>query len=420
MQTATHSQSQNSSKTSGKESLLWITFLIWPFFAFVLAWKNIRSPNSKKIILSYYTLYGLLYVINPSMDGARRATSLTDAYQQPFSNLIYYFENLYETTLDFLDPLLIYSVSRFTDFHGVLFGLSALLFGIMSFNYLSLLMSTTKLDKFNVNSILFISLLIWSNSIFSIGGFRMWFAAWVFAYGALAFVVHKEKKYIFLASLSVIIHFSFIPISIILLLYYIMGNRPYIYGFFALTTFFVAELDLQMIKNIANGLGPAFEQKVTSYTYHQYVEKTTELEQESAWFMVVGPRGLYYMTCISLLLLYRKIRVLNTDHIIYRLFSFSLLILSFSNITSLFPSGVRFRTLFMMFAFSTLFIYFQEYIKRKGLSLINILVLPFALIFVLIDIRIGAESFSTFLLAPGIILPVGLFESLSLIELFGL
>jgi len=406
------SMTQHKSKSRETNAIryIWVAFFFWPLLGFLLAWYHIRTKGAKYIIIAFYLLYGLLYVINPAMDGARRADLLSEAHSEPLSNVFFYINNLYETTVDFLDPIIIYLVSRFSDFHGFLFATYAIIFGLLSLKFIQNLSRRYINYPMNKNALLFFILLVWTNFVFNIGGFRMWTAAWIFSLSTLYYLRNLKIKYIILAGTSVLMHFSFIPLTLLLLTYHFLGNRPKLYVILAIGSLFVSELDIGSIQSYSSNFGSAIEHKVDSYTNEQYMAKRESLRQNYVWFMDVGPRLLFYFTYVSLAYLYYKTKGVTKDYVFNGLFSLSLLFLAFSNISALLPSGGRFRVIFYSFAFATLFIYYIKFEEKRSLKNINWLGLPIATLYLLIKFRIATETISLYLIGPSLVIPFGLYD----------
>lgn len=413
--TITPNIAQGKSDVNSKQ--LWIAFLLWPFLGFILAWRKLDEKATQSIIIAFYMLYGLLYVINPSFDGSRRADSLKDAHQKPFSDVNYFFDNLFESTLDFFDPLIIYSVSRITDFHGILFAAYALIFGVLSMNFLNKLRSVLSQNNRNGMIIAFLAIVVLINSIFEIGGFRMWCATWIFALGTLNFLLTKKKAYLFFAAASIFMHFSYLPLVIILFLYSLIGNRTYVFAALALTSFAISELNIESVNQYASLISTAHEIKINAYTNGGYIEQVTESEQQARWFMKVAPQGLLYFSVVSVFMILYKKLLLRKDILLKKLVSVSLLFLSFSNISSLLPSGERFRSIYFIFVFSTSAYYYSHYRFNYKISALNYVGLFFIGLQISIILRIGFETLSFYALLPSVFVPLGFFDIQSVKDL---
>lgn len=408
---------QNSNKPADSNSLnsgyLVLIFIFWPFIAFLLACADYRNKISRKIILAFFAVYGMLFFLNPLMDGFRRAEGLKIIAEQPFANLFNTFNNLYEESLDFVEPVLIFTVSRFTDASGVLFAVYALIFGSLMIFYLNKMYGHYTLNK-NTNTLLFLVLLICANPIFNISGFRMWTAAWIYSIGVLLYL-HKPKfKYLLLSAFSFLVHFSFFPLVILFAIYSLLKNRPKIYGIFAIGTFFVAELNIAQVRQYAALFGTASERKITAYTYEGHIETVAELSEKSAWYIQYINNGVKYFTLLTLLIIFYKTKGKFKTLLAANFYSFTLLVLSFANLSALLPSGTRFYRVYNIFAFSAILLYFVYEEKTKNITSLNRIGIPVVAFFTLLSFRLFSDTASAYLLGPSFLMPLGILENVSI------
>jgi hypothetical protein len=388
-------------------------FLVWPVLGFVVACTDVSKSLNRTIILLFFGLYGLFVTINLEMDGARRASIFEEISQKPFADFSTIFEVSMAEGSDFVEPLLMFFVSRISDFHGVLFSVYALIFGSFFLVFLKKI-ARFHYEQPSINSLFFLFILAWVNPIFNINGFRMWTAAWVFSLGVLLYIINKKKHYILVAGLSVFIHFTFIPIFFLFCLYTIIGNRTFAYGIAAIITFFIAELDIAAVKQYATYLGPAFEEKITVYSSEGHIEDVNQNQQNMVWYIQLGPKIFFFFLNICLLFVYKKSKGFFENKVLESLYSITLLFLTFSNIAVLLPSGGRFRTVFYIFASAALLIYYTQEGFSKKLHKINLFGLPIVAFVILITFRIGSDTISPYLLGPSITMIGGFYDVTSL------
>lgn len=406
---------ENSIQKKSENLNIWVMviFAVWPFLGFLFACKNFHQLFSRKIILAFFMLYGLTLFLNPAMDGQRRADQLKEVYNEPFANVFLSLEKLYEETLDFVEPILMYSVSRISDFHGVLFALYALIFGALMLYYLKIMYGHLIINK-NLNALLFFVLLIAVNPINEINGFRMWTAVWVYAVGVLMYMDEKKYKALLFAACAIFIHFSLMPMVALLLMYVYLGNRAVLYGVIAIATFFVSELDIEQVRSFATLLGTASENKITAYTNEEYVNEISGLQGQSAWFVSLRSNGIKYFTLASLILIFLKIKGNFKNRLTESFYSFSLLLLSFANLSSLLPSGGRFMTVFYIFGFSAVMLYYVYEHSNTKLNNLNWLGLPVVLFFVVFAFRLFSDSASLYLFGTSFSIFLALTDNISL------
>ena len=392
---------------------LLILFIFWPFLGFLLSLKDFQNKFNQKIILFFCVLFGLLFYINPLQDGQRRADMLKEAYTQPFEMAFNSFDNLYKESLDFIEPLIVFTVSRFTDYHGVLFGIYAFIFGGLMIYYLNRVYQHYL--KFpNKNALIFLILLIFVNPINEINGFRMWTAAWIFSVGVINYLHEARWRHILFASIAMFLHFSFGPLIVLLLIYKLLGNRTLLFAILAIITFFIAELNIKQVHTIAEHISPATGSKINAYTDERYIEKVANLKNQSAWFVTLNQKGILYYTVALLVIIYVRTRGVFKNRVTDNFYSFTLLLLSFANISALLPSGGRFYTIFNIFAFTTGLLYYVYEVKKEKIELINWIGLPIVFLFVIFTFRLFTDPASIFLFGPSFFMPTAFFENTSL------
>ena len=389
---------------------LLILFIFWPFLGFLLALKNFQNKFNQKIILIFFVLFGLLFYVNPLQDGQRRADGLKEAYNQPFEMAFNAFDNLYKESLDFIEPLIIFTVSRFTDYHGVLFGVYAFIFGGLMIYYLNRV--HLHFLKFpNINAFIFLILLIFVNPINGINGFRMWTAAWIFSVGVINYLHEAKWRHILFASVAMFLHFSFGPLIVLLLIYKLLGNRTLLFAILAIITFFIAELNIKQVQTIAEHINPATGSKINAYTDERYIEKVSNYKNQSAWFVTLNQKGILYYTVALLVIIYVRTKGVFKNRVTDNFYSFTLLLLSFANISALLPSGGRFYTIFNIFVFTTGVLYYVYELKSKKLELINWIGLPLVILFVIFSFRLLTDPASLYLFGPSFFMPIAFFEN---------
>jgi hypothetical protein len=387
------------SRTQSSKYLI-IAFLIWPFFAFLVALGNLKNRVNLGIIYLFFILYGFTFVINPAMDGQRYASNLKAAYYN--SSGISLLTSLYDENgaVDLLEPTLVFLVSRFTAQHNVLFALFACIFGYFYLKSIKLVHHQYA-EKRNNNALIFFLFFPWIVPIFEINGFRFWTASWMFFFAAYKVVFEENRRFILLAVAVCFVHFSFAPVVLLLMLYQLLGNHRTIYFTASILTLFVSELDLQFMREIAASFDGSLSVKANRYLHEQYIELVSDLDRSAAWFMKLYTPLLFYFVLGQLIFVYAKMKQVNVSKNFSNLFSFTCLILSFSNISTLVPSGARFRSVYMIFAIALLvYFYSHVYVKPKLKWFVVAGVAPF-LLKILISTRVGADTMNTVWFMPG-------------------
>jgi len=393
-----------NSKEINRKALV-LTF-IWPILGLIFAIKNYKNFKANKIIILFCALFGFTFVIEEELDGAFYAERLKMAYNQPFSVFIENFSGLYNTTLDFVQPLITFLVSRVTDSHHILFTVYALIFAWFWVKSMQILSSNFDLRNNNLSNlymVLFISII----PISHVNGFRMWTAAWIFIFGALHVILNQDKRFVLICLAACTVHFSLFSANAILFLWMILGNRKWVYLIIALITLTISEIDLSIIRGFAEGYGAALENKVNAYTGTAYASRVEEQKENYVWFLKLSPILNKYLLLLNTIIFFAISLKRKLPKIELNLLSFTLLFFSYANVISLVPSGRRF--LLISFVFSTVLsiVLYSKYFKKRLDSLFGLLSLATILLTFMIAFRVAASNINTVLFGPSIFIPFG-------------
>jgi hypothetical protein len=408
---------ENLKNQSKNIPIIIVLFFIWPFLSFVIALRDFGNKVNRLVILSFFSLYGLLLFVNPTMDAQRRVDSFREMCLRPINNVSEIFNSLYVESTDFVEPVIMYLVSKFTDFYGVLFLVYAVIFGVFMLKFIKMFYEHYIVQN-NINALIFLVLLFFVNSIVNINGFRMWTAAWIFSLGVASYLHKPSWKFILFAASAVFVHFSFIPMVLVFLLYLFFGNKTKIYGILAVISLFIAELDLEQFRKFGALFGSASENKINDYTNEDYVNKVNLMQEQSSILMKLHSKSILYFSIVLLFFIYVKTKGVFQDKITNSFYSITLLILTFANLASLMPSGVRFYTIFHIFCFATFLLYYTYEYKSSKIDIINKLGMPVFAFFIVFSIRVFMDSASFYLLMPSFFMPLAFSENISILSIF--
>jgi hypothetical protein len=383
-------------------------FMIWPFLAFILAIKNYNKKEAKTVVYLFLIYYGLTFVnSNEAVDAYRYALTLKANANLPFSDIFKIVGGIYSsgTSMDIIEPLVSFIVSRFTsDFH-IYFAVWSAIFGFFYLKSVNLLYDRYGKNP-GMNITIIMTFFICILPITSITGVRMWTAAWIFFYSAYHVVLYRNWRYLILAVAASFLHWSFFTANVILLIYYFAGNRNFIYLPLAIVSFILPYLIAPAFRSMSMLMGGSFQDRYEGYSSENYISAQQESMAQSSWFMQISNNLILYFLLFSVVYIQLRHRKLMQEESEKNLFSFLLLFLAFVNFGKAIPSfGGRFQIVFFLFATLYIFMYIVKLTDRK-LNLLNLLGLfPIAL-YVAINFRMGAESINAFIFAPGFGLPL--------------
>jgi hypothetical protein len=383
-----------------------LLFLLWPFLAFITALTNYSQKEARKVVYIFIIYYGLNFVnSNEAVDAFRYALNLKANAQLPFSDFFKIVGGLYsDTTVDIVEPLISFIVSRFTSHYGVYFAVWAAIFGFFYLKSINLLY-----DRFHENHgwnttiimIFFIMIL----PVTTISGVRMWTAAWIFFYGAYHVVLYRDPRYMAFTLASSLLHWSLFSANAVLLIFFFLGNRNIIYLPLTITSFVVPKLLSPIFQLISLKLGGPIQRRFEGYSNEDLIISQQESLEQASWFLRIVDSLIFYYIILALIVIQLTSGSLMKGKSERSLFSFLLLFLSFVNFGMLIPSfGGRFQALFLLFATLYIFLYYVKLEGNKIDMLILIGLFPM-LLYSVMNFRLGSESISAWIFTPCFGLP---------------
>ena len=394
-----------------------ILFMVWPFLAFISALTNYNQKETRRVVYFFLIYYGLTFVIpNIGSDSEEYARRLKSFSELPFSDFFKMLRGLYssDTSVDIVAPFIFFIVSRFTSQPNLLFATFAALFGFFYLKSINLLYDRYT-EKPNWNAIILILFFLMVLPVTSINGFRMWTAAWIFFFGAYHVILYRDSRYFLITFGAVLVHFSFLSVNAILVIYFLAGNRNVIYIPLAVASFIVPQLLAPMFQKLSLGIGGGLQSRYEMYSNEEYAIGRQESIDQAIWFVKISDLLILYYLVFALIFIQLRYRSVMSEKYEKNLFSFLLLFLSFVNFAKVIPSfGGRFQVLFVLFATLYLLLFF---LKNSGGNIKPLLILGFfpMLLTAALEFRNGTDSINAWILAPGFGLPL-LLPDLSLAD----
>jgi hypothetical protein len=311
---------------------------------------------------------------------------------------------------DLYMPVLTYVISLFTGNPRWLFMIFAIVFGFFYSRNMWFILDRLPANNSNLIWIL-VAFFFLICPIWDINGARMWTALHIFMYGALPYLITKEKKKLIWCFAALFVHFSyFIPLAILIVYHFIPKSVTPLLIFFIISIF-IDTINIIQVRTLLESYLPDFLQpRVRGYTNEDYYQSVMEgrsgvglnvyvylSNQISKWSILI------LLICIPLF--FKK--TIEKDYFINRLFCFTLLIYSISNILSLIPSGSRFLTVSQMFALPAIIFFIITKNKiilmnRKSNMIIKGLIISL-LIPIILYIRTGLDFYGISILLNPII-----------------
>lgn len=384
-----------------------ILFILWPFLSFITALFNYNQKEARIVVYIFLIYFGLTFIPVEGMDSWAYALKLKANSLLPFSDFFKIIGGLYESdsSVDIVEPLISFIVSRISNQYSILFASFAALFGFFYLKSINLLYNRY-VENPGWNSLVYMVFFTVILPITLINGFRMWTAAWIFFYGAYHVVINRDPRYFLISFGAALVHFSFLSVNALLVIYYFAGNRNFIYLPLALTSFVLPKLISPYIQLVSMRLGGGLQSRINMYTNEYVVNAVQSRNQQTAWFMQIGFDLVFYFLLFATVVVQIQNRKLIQDKAEKNLLSFILLMLTFVNFGKSIPSvGVRFQLVFFLFATLYLFL-FSLKVPGNRLNYLTIIGLfPMAL-YAAITFRQGADSINSWILMPPMGLPL--------------
>lgn len=394
-----------SSKNNVNKKNSILLFLLWPFFALVYAIRNYKASWAKDIVWFFVIFYGFTMTIHndPNSESTADANRYRDKFTMmaardiTWEELTATFYDTEEQSLDIIEAIIIFLLSRVTANTNVLFAVFGLIFGYFYSRNIWFLIDRVrhKIVPANIPIIVTFAFIV---GISGINGFRFWTATHMFLFGVLPFLFSGKKKYLWVSALAVLMHFSFLLPLGILGIYLLAGNRTILYFVILITTFFIKELDLTQVGDFLTiNLPDIFLPKVKSYTNVDYAEGLQQQLINVNWYVKLYSEALKWSVVIFLIVIFiTGQKFLSKNRNYNSLFSFTLLFYSVANILSLVPSGDRFLSLSNLFAVALIFFYVQFAPRGKALKRLIPVAVPALALFSIVSIRIAFDFMGFF------------------------
>ena len=392
--------------SSGKSYL--ILFIIWPFLAFLLALFNYTQKEARMVVYLFLVYFGLTFVAdNELMDAYGYAETFVFYSTLPFKEFFNVLTGQYSrgANLDFIEPAITFLVSRVTNNYHIFFAVFASIFAfffLRSFNFLYYDYRKSP----NLNTWIFMVFAIAVIPITELSGLRMWIAAWIFFYGAYQLLSTRNFKFLLIALSASLMHWSFINLSLLLIIWYVVGNRTFIYSLLAIASFFLPFFLQPVLQFVAGYSGAGIASRVEGYTSESHSETYQEWFESTSWFIQLNHDMIWYFFIAAIIIIQIFNRGIMKGNLEKNWYNFLLLIFTLANFGRSIPDfGMRMQTVFLLFATVYVFLYYKNLSKEK-LDFITVIGAFPLLLFVLIRFREAGDSMSAWLLTPGFGLPL--------------
>ena len=331
------------------------TFIFYPFLVFILAFFYLEKKWARICILLFTVIYGYNVTAgdNQGLDLYRYLLALKDVHQLPLSDIGGVMTgkiiisgtdsaDLYRTSMMFI-------VSRFTDNGHILMAAFSLVYGLL-YIYCIKIFLNIGLDKDWISYLILLCFSVaWGLS--GIAFVRFPTACLAFFITAYKVFENPKNKIYWILTVSVLaIHFGLMAAVIMLFLYFILKENKYAVYTLLVISIILPEIFSSQIPLLGSYLGGTLQDRIEMYTQESLVKDILQNRSNLNWYMSLVPQMVKLYAYIVMIYVTFFSDKITLDKQTNRLFLFSLVLLSVSNITMDIPSfGDRYLNLFIIF-----------------------------------------------------------------------
>ena len=414
----------------------WIGFLFVPFLMFLYAIKNFFNKNSQLLILAFSFLYGYSVFLE-SGDITRYeitfyevASYTWDDYYYLVTNFlsvereIYYDLNAAISKPDLYSLSLNYIISRFTENPRWFWAFVSVIYTALTINFINTIAAETNWIK-NLFSqrVFFIGLVLIVPFYFGVSGVRFWPALFLYSTYALKYLYYKDLKYLLIASLSILFHYTFLLPVLLLIITAILPKSRLFYKIIIILSLLIFSLStvstsLGAIKN-ATALfeETAIEESSNPYTNEDSLNERKEQGLQSNWYVRYKNISIFYFFLVLGLLDVLGIFRFEENDFLRATFPLLVAFLALTLLTYGLGSIARFRFIFYILILSRYVILagFQPFDKK--LKFMSLSFLPILTLYILVVFRAGFYTVDPLLLVNNSIFTFFMHSEISLSEL---
>lgn len=248
-----------------------ILSIIYPLGGLIYSIRNMDKSGTRLCFVLFCLYFGTVFIyhqqgtiLGEGSDSERYAIYLKDAHQNRTLNIVNYVKEYnIRGQIDIYAPIMIYTISRFTDNPHIFFAVVALIYGIFYSGFIWMVYRHANQNK-SIISVLFLLALILISPIWKINGVRWWTGLFMFCYGTAGYILEHKPVLLLWSVLSVLIHYTFLYPLVVFILFTLLPKKrllPYFIIFLLINIF--NNIDLSYLENFITALFPA---KLTDLT----------------------------------------------------------------------------------------------------------------------------------------------------------
>ena len=377
-----------------KLALGYILYLLWPLAVLFIAIKKVEYPKYRTLLLCFAAFFGYNFVVLENSDGSRVIGSLQYYANMDLYEFISFLSSIFSTenaTPDYYLHIISFLVSRISlDPHFFTAVLSIIYFYVYFkiFGFLNKL-ETKTLSFYSI--IILLGIVIMYPFTAGINAVRFPLATLLYIYAFINLVFKRDRKFLFLGIVSVLIHWSFLGPSLLLILYYFTqkyNNMKVLLAIMIVTIFVSTFLSQNLAANIGF-LGGVYEDKFDTYTDENYVEsRNVSFATMNLHIKLAKILPIYYIMIILFITNFSNLKLIK-DEYSNRLYIFAIYVACIAFILGGAIDIVNNRFIRLAYIFTLIYFFYLSLINRnnKWIRLLSVVFVPIFLLQLYATIR---------------------------------
>lgn len=352
-----------------------ITFFFQPLLSSFYSISRWWEKGAQINIILFTGLVGFIaYPVNSGLDLYYYLTYYIHGYER-------------ESPMDFYVTFLRDIVFQFTHNSHIFMGIVGIILGY----FVSKSLTRFPRSKSRIIGCILVFLFLSIFALYMIGGIRFVTAFYVFFYGIVSYIQTDKIKYLFIACLSPLIHYTFIIAIMVFLFSVLMRKHRQILHILIISSFVFsflpASISYDLIFSKLLSISGFYQGGIDYYVSEEGSKELLEHAATAKWYTRYSQDFIEYALLLVAYLLYKKREILyigkNVENLIILASSFFII----SNFFQYVPHfGLRFSKVYLAFAIYALFcIYidnqslkqFKSYIIAIGISSIIFIAITF-------------------------------------------
>ena len=364
---------RNNAQHKSNVGALLMLWIIYPMMPLITSMRQFSNKKYRIFIILFGALYGFTFIPIKNSDGQDYKDTYLSMKEYTYSKYINDITHIADKESEFPDVYaftLFFVSKKISDDPKVFFLLTGLLYFWVFVALMGTIWELAPSGWGKHYLWFFLGCVFVLNFSAGINGVRFGMAFMVYCYGALNLILRKRIKFLFIAALSILVHFSLLYLVLFLLAFYLAGfpdRRVFLYTFLAIAV--VSSVFSSFITENVSLFGSAIENKYNEYTDAAFMENREIHADNWRWYVNFDKYSTFYFVNIAMLMIRFFSVKIKHDVLANRLFSFALILFGASIISGGLVDSISNRFILVSNLFSLIYLLYISYLNPGNLTL---------------------------------------------------